>query len=187
MARRAVPGIFCVEGGWSSRLDDESSVRPLLEFLRDRGKVRFTLDEVHSLDALETVVRKWPQARYARYSLGYFGFHGQPGCLRLGRRKITLEELGEHLAGACAGKTIYFGSCSVLDIPTRRIQEFRRITKARCVAGYKSDVEWFESAAFDLLLFDALTHYKRLDAVERYLRKEQSSLSRRLGFCMYYG
>jgi hypothetical protein len=44
-----------------------------------------------------------------------------------------------------------------------------------------------ESAAFDLLLFDALTQYKRMDAVERYLRKNHGQLARRLGLTMFYG
>ena len=182
-----MPGIFCVEGGWSSRLTDEASVRHLLEFLRASGKVRFTHDEVHSLDALKHVVSKWPQHQYSRYPLGYFGFHGKPGCLLLGRRRITLEELGEHLAGACRGRTIYFGSCSVLDVPKKRVEAFRRATRARCVAGYTEEVDWFASAAFDLLLFEALTYYRRMDAVDRWMRYEYGPLARKLGFKMFYG
>jgi hypothetical protein len=187
MARRVTPGIFCVEGPWSSRLTDKASVGPLLEFLEHSGKVRFTHHRANSLGEVENVVRRWRQKQYARYSLGYFGFHGDPGRLHVGRRKISLEELGEHLDGACRGKTIYFGSCAVLDVPKGRIEAFRRITRARCVVGYTKDVDWYASCAFDLLLFEALTYYRRIDFADRWLAKEYGPLRRKLGFRMHYG
>lgn len=43
------------------------------------------------------------------------------------------------------------------------------------------------SAAFDLILFDALTHYQRMDAVECSMRRNAPSLVRQLGFRMFYG
>jgi hypothetical protein len=43
------------------------------------------------------------------------------------------------------------------------------------------------SAAFDLILFDALTHYQRMDAVERYMKRNQPGLVKKLGFRMFYG
>jgi hypothetical protein len=185
--KRAVPRIFCVEGGWSSSLKDEKSVQPLLEFLERSNKVRHIYQHVRTVDALVDIVEQWPQRQYNSYSLGYFGFHGSGGTLHVGRRRVDLETLGESLAGSCKGKTIYFGSCSVLNIPKRRIEEFRRLTQARAVIGYTTDVDWYASAAFDLVLFEALTHYQRIDAVDRWLRKEYPGLSRKLGFKMVYG
>jgi hypothetical protein len=187
MATRRKPGIFCVEGGWSSKLTSEASVLPLLEFLRSVGQIRFVHDEVHTLDAFAYVVDKWPQRQYASYSIGYFGFHGVPGSLLLGRRKITLEDMAEQLRGRCAGKIIYFGSCRVIDVPKKRLEDFRRITKARAVAGYEEDVDWFESAAFDLVLFDALTRYKHLDATERWITQRYGRTAKQLGFRLLYG
>lgn len=187
MPRRTIPGIFAIEGGWSPRLTDEMSVRPLLELLEGVGRVRFIHRDVSTLEGLINMARKWPQRQYSRYPLGYFSFHGGPGYLLLGRRSITLEQLGEELRGACQGKTIYFGSCSALGIPRREAERFRRVTDAKVVAGYRRDVRWVESAAFDLLLFEALTYYRRADAVERWLRSEYHSLVSKLGFVMYYG
>lgn len=187
MPRRAVPGIFCVEGGWSSNLRDEASVKPLLDFLEQSNKIRHIHRSAGSVDAMVDLVRKWPQKQYSRYPLGYFGFHGSEGTLHLGRRRIDLETLGETLAGACRRKTIYFGSCAVLNIPKARIEKFRRLTQARAVIGYTKDVDWFASAAFHLVLFEALTDFKRIDAVERWLRREYPGLVRKLGFKMVYG
>jgi hypothetical protein len=187
MARRQTPGIFCVEGGWSPKLTDKSSVRPLLEYLEGVGQIRFLHDNVRTVSELVHLIRLWPQRQYQRYSIGYFGFHGVPGRLRIGRQFITLDELAEEMNGSSAGKTIYFGSCSVLDLKRREIEEFRRATKARCVAGFDRDIDWHESAAFDLILFEALTYYRRIDAVDRWLRENYGSLVRRLGFRMVYG
>jgi hypothetical protein len=186
--RRAVPGIFCLEGPWSSRLTDTASVKPLLELLEEHKKVRFLHWRISSIADLATTVAKWPQRQYDRYPLGYFGFHGIPGRLLIGRRHVTLESFGDTLAGRCGGKTIYFGSCGVLGIKQEQIERFRRHTKARCVIGFKeADVDWMVSAAFDLMLFDALTHYQRMDAVERYMRRNQPRLVKQLGFKMFYG
>jgi hypothetical protein len=111
-----------------------------------------------------------------------------PGRLLVGRRYITLEQMGDVLAGQCAGKTLYFGSCGVLGIKAREVEAFRRRTKARCVIGFKEqDVDWMVSAAFDLVLFDALTAYQRMDAVERYMKRNQPALVKKLGFQMFYG
>jgi len=185
--RRYVPGIFCLEGGWSSDLRSRHSVLPLLEYLQAVGQVRFVHERAYTFAETIHLLRKWPQRQYERFSLGYFGFHGTAGKLHLGRRTLTLEELGDVLAGACSGRTIYFGSCSVLDLPRRQIERFRRKTDARCVAGYTRDIDWFESAAFDLLLFEALTRYQRIDAVDRWLRAQYGGLIRGIGFRMSYG
>lgn len=100
---------------------------------------------------------------------------------------LTLEALGRELAGKCHGKTLYFGSCSVLDGPEADVEGFRRVIGARCVARYTRDIDWFESAAFDLLLFEALTRYKRIDAVDRWLFRQYGGLVQHLGFKMFYG
>jgi hypothetical protein len=188
MPRRAAPGIFCLEGPWSSRLTDQASVKPLLELLEEHKRVRFLHWRISSVTDLESTVSKWPQRQYDRFPLGYFGFHGSPGQLLIGRRKLSLEAFGERLAGQCTGKTIYFGSCAVLGIKSTDVERFRRHTKARCVIGFReADVDWMISAAFDLMLFDALTHYQRMDAVERYMKRNSPRLVRELGFRMYYG
>src|SRR5689334_16980217 len=135
MPRRAVPGIFCLEGMWSPRLTDQTSMKPLLEMLEDHKKVRFVHWRVTSVAELEARAAQWPQRQYARYSLGYFGFHGTPGRLLIGRQHIDLDGLGDMLAGRCSGKTIYFGSCGVLGVKPAEVERFRRRIRARCVIG----------------------------------------------------
>jgi hypothetical protein len=187
MPRTAVPGIFCIEGPWDSRLTNTKSVKPLLEFLEDSEKVRHVHERVTSRDELPNIVRKWPQHQYQRYSVGWFAFHGSPGCLHVGRHKITLVDLAEELRGACAGKLLYFGGCGVLDVPGREIAAFRRATRARCIAGYREDADWYPVAGFELVLMEALTLYRRADAVHRWLTDQYPDLVDKLGFKMHYG
>lgn len=182
-----VPGIFCIEGGWSNRLTSKQSVRPLLEYLDAVGEIRFLHERARTPEMTLHLLRTWTQRQYDPFPLGYLGFHGGPGCLLFGRQRLTIDELGDVLQGGCAGRTLYFGSCAFLNLDRRRIQAFRRRTRARCVAGYRKDIDWFESAAFDVLLFEALTRYQRVDAAHRWLRTRYPGMVRSLGFAMYYG
>ena len=125
------------------------------------------------------------QRKYDSYNIGYFAFHGKAENICIGQKHLSLDELGELLKGSCTGKTLYFGSCSTLGIWPSKVRIFQKITKARCVCGYTLDIDWLQSAAFELLLFDALTNFKRMDAVERYLNQFKS-LKTQLGFKMYW-
>jgi len=185
MARRRKPGIFCLEGDWSPNLRNQDSVRPLLQFLQQDGRIDFIHRDVGTPEELEFYVNKWSQRSYSSYRIGYFAFHGKPGRIFIGRRTLTLEQLGDIMEGACDGKIIYFGTCATLDVPRRELQEFRERTRARCVCGYTEDVDWFSSSAFDLLLFSEFIFYKRMDAIEQHL-KRYKGLQRELGFRMYW-
>lgn len=179
-------GIFCVEGGWSQRLTATDSVLPLLHYLRGLEAIgSFAHRYVDTTEGLLDAVKRWGQKQYSHLQLGYFGFHGEPGLVRLGRKQVTLDELSDVLAGRCAGRVIYFGSCSVLG-DEEGAERFLRKTKARALAGYRQEVDWFESSAFDLLLIDALTYYQRLPYAERWLVETYPDLVNRLGFVMLH-
>lgn len=181
-----MPRIFCAEGGYSTRLTDTTSVLPLLTFMQGIGKIKHVHRYVETRESLEKLLRRWTQKQYASFSLGYLGFHGSPGTLHVGQDKVSLVELGKLLEDKCADKTIYFGSCSVLDSNPDDLASFVRQTGVKAIAGYTKDVDWFESAAFDLLLFSTLTGYQRLPYAEDYLRKEYPDLTDRLGFKMVH-
>jgi hypothetical protein len=160
-------------------------VLPLLTFIRGNGEVPFIHRYVETLDAFRAVIRKWPQKQYARYSLGYLGFHGSPGTIHLGRQKVSLEDLGEMLDGCGEGRVLYLGSCGVLDVDRDRVSDFLRRTKLRAVVGYRDDVDWFESSAFDLLLLDSLIRYERPTGAENWLRRRVPDLMGNLG-CRFF-
>ncbi len=167
---------------WSSRLTDHSSVLPVLELLERRDAIDFIHRDAGTVGELEHYLNKWLQKGYDRFSTGYLAFHGEPGALFVGRSKVTLEDLALLLDGRASGRVIYFGSCATLDVPRKDIQQFVKSTRLRGVCGFLEDVDWIESAAFEILLIEALSRYKRIDAVDAWMRKNYAGLCRRLRF-----
>lgn len=176
-----MPGVFCLEGPWSNSLTDQSSVGPLLELLERRRVIRFAHRDAVTIPELETYLRQWTQKQYAGYGFGYLAFHGDPGLLYVGRYQYTLDDLEELLRGRLAGRILYFGSCSTLEVDEGKVESMRKATRARAVCGYTANVDWIEAAAFELNLLYAVTYYSRVDAGFRYLRRTHGGMCERLG------
>ena len=109
--------------------------------------------------------------------------------MRIGGDNVELGELTSELADrgvTLRGKTLYFGSCAVLAMPASRLTAFRTGTGAQAVCGYRGEagVEWLESAAFELMLFDylATSGYKSAPPALRDFRRDHSSAWKRLSF-----
>lgn len=187
VARRVPPGVFCLEGPWSSRLTDRSTVRPLLELLDNLGLIRFIHRDAATLEEFSQHLRRWLQRQYQAYGLGWLAFHGDPGGIYVGRRFVTLEQIAGIAGPRCARRILFFGSCGTLEVSEPRLRSFLQATRARAVCGYtEQEVGWLESAAFELNLIEALTRYQRIDAGFRWLRKHHGYAWRRLGFrCMW--
>jgi hypothetical protein len=175
-------GIFCLEGPWSSKLTDRSSVRPLLEVVDNHVESRFIFRDVSTREEAQRLLRQWTQKQYADYPFGILAFHGHPGGIEIGHKSVSLEELGEMLAGRCARRLIHFDSCGVLNVPAREIQAFRLKTKATAVSGFSRRVDWLESAAFTLNLLDALVEGGRISTALTRMKSEHEGAVRKLGF-----
>jgi len=184
---RSTPGIFCLEGPWSSVLTDASSVQPLLETVGRLNQAKYLYERVHTRDELLYLARKWGQKRYGTYGVGYFAFHGSPGTVHLGREKVTLDELGEELRGKLQGRVVHFGSCEVFQTDVDELQAFRRKTGARAISGYREAVDWMQSAAFDLLYFDAFAYKSNIDAIVRDVMEQAQGLAKLLQFTVVSG
>jgi hypothetical protein len=174
--------VACLEAEWSSRLDDRQTVLPLLELSERQGWIRFLHRRVRNPEDLLEDLRKLSlQAQYERYQLYAIESHGREGTLALGQG-MPLSRLNDV---SMAGRALYLGGCSVAR--TRALAEFKELrscTGARAVCGYTRDVDWDESAAFELLLLSWLA-YERSSWPLRALRavgEEYAGLARRLGF-----
>ena len=181
MPQRRLPGVFCLEGPWSNSLTDQSSVGPLLELLERRSIIRFAHRDAATIPEFETYLRQWSQKQYAAYGFGYLAFHGEPGALFVGRKRYYLEDLEALLRGRLAGRILYFGSCSTLEVDQADAERLRKVTKARAVCGYTVFVDWIEAAAFELNLLYAVSDYTRVDGGFRYLAKHHGGACERLG------
>ena len=175
MTESGYTGVFALEGDWEEDLRDKSSIQPTLETLKDVCDVDFIHRRIGTTDELKYYIDKWlsEEENYDDYRIGYFAFHGEKGLVSLGEGDVSLDQVAIWIDGRAQGRTVYFGSCSTLDLETKRIKGFLRSTKARAVVGFTKDVDWLGSVAFDLLLLDALAWYhRRPHAVDNYLQKE---------------
>jgi hypothetical protein len=178
-------GIFCLEGEWSNDLGDRTSVEPQLTMLHNMGYCSGVIHRnVAGRDDLRFYTQRWLQKKYVRYSLGYFAFHGDQGCIRLGRDDLTLAELSEVLGRRAEGRIIYFGSCGTLAAPDHELQGFCRSTGIRAIVGYTRWVDWLETAAFDFILLPQLLEAAYVKPIYTRLLKDHARFVTGLGFRM---
>lgn len=178
-------GVFALEGDPELDLNRQYSVRPILQFLKDLNGTDVIFRDIGTVEELRHYLAQWTLTKNRKFDIGYFSFHGSPGELWLpdGRKSpITLEELGEWLEGRAHGRIIHFCACSVMRLGDKRLEDFRRCTKATAIMGYRTDIDWAESMAFDTLLFNALRQYQRIGDAENYLDRVAGKLRKRLGF-----
>lgn len=164
---------------------DVRSVQPVLKALESAWRAKYVRHHLNDRDDLHRQLKRWGQAQHGTYNIGYIALHGSPGTVHIGRYKVDLAAIGPPLpAKALAGKVLHFGSCSVLNLNDEERQELRQALGVRALTGFTTNVEWFESMAFELLLFDALTYYKRPSDAEKYLHRRHGQLADHLGFVM---
>jgi hypothetical protein len=174
-----------MEGEWSSSVKDVRSVNPVLSALSDMGQARHVRRHVNDPDDLVLQLKKWGQRQHDSFNIGYVALHGSPGMVYFGRKSLDLLSIGGELSRtAMSKKILHFGSCSVLDMKPKERRELRSELGVKALTGFTTDVEWAESLAFELLLFDVLTWYKRLDFAEAFMKKNHGAFARRLGFVM---
>lgn len=158
----------------------------MLEMLESVGTCSFIHRDVYTSEEAEHLLTEWAKRRYEHWSVLYIATHGSRSTLHLGgKNDVSLGDLGNMLEGRCAGRVIYFGSCSVLRSRAES-EEFLERTGASYVVGYRRDVDWVTSAAFEVALFGALGQYARAGDALNYIEREApSSLARFLRFVRY--
>jgi hypothetical protein len=180
-------GIYCIEGIWNHNdIRDKSTVLPILELLDKGAYCEYIYHDSVTVEELEFYLERWKSKRVnSKFPILYLAFHGDPGCIYLTQKiKYTLEELSELLEDKCSGKIIYFGSCSTLNIDKRRIKSFLEKTGAIAAIGYKKEVEWIQSTACDLFVFEALQSdkldSKGIEKIHKMIINEYGNLHKKL-------
>lgn len=185
MGAKRRPGLFVIEGEWSSGVRDVRSVAPVLKALDDAGAAVHVRKHVNDRDDVIKQFKRWGQVQHTRYNIGYVALHGSPGAVHVGRQVVKLHDIAAALpAKALNQKILHFGSCAVLDLTEDERQNYRRRLGVKVMTGFTEIVDWFPSMAFELLLFDALSRYQRPGDAERHLRRTYGDLTETLGFVM---
>lgn len=118
------------------------------------------------------------------YGILYFAFHGSPGKIHLHSEKLSLEDLTEMMSCRFANWIIHFGTCSTLR-KQRAVRQFVEQTNVSLVTGFTRDVDWIESSAFELLLFQAFHVYKSPKVACRNLINKYPDLAEITGFKVF--
>jgi len=74
---------------------------------------------------------------------------------------VSLDHLTGLLTNRLKGCIVHFGSCSVIGADDSTITTFLQRSGASAVMGYDRDVEWIDSAAWELVLLGVLGEYRR--------------------------
>jgi len=154
--RGQTKGIFCIEGLWDQDLRVSSSVQPLLDLLNLNALISYIHMDVATHEEFEFYVKKWMQKRYDEYPILFIASHGSESGIKVGNEPYSIEALADILAGKCSNRIIMFSSCSTLRIGKRVLQGFLEKTEALAVCGYRVDVDWLRSTAFELLLLSQM-------------------------------
>jgi len=177
-------GIFALETSyWYKDLTDRTSIRPVLSLLGESYlKMPYIFRDVATKEEFLHFIGKWPQTKYQKspkYPILYLGFHGEKESLCLGdgrmkmeNRVVDLVDLAKELKGKCKDKIVIFGSCSTFATDGRRITTFLKKTGALATIGYRVDVGWFASAAFEMLLMGELQTQQFTKSGVKKVRKE---------------
>ena len=192
MAKHSTSGIFCLQGDWEKDLRHGATMRPVFDLLgcATHAPGRYIRRDIGTATEFEYYLNKWTQQRYRDYPILYLGFHGDPGVLYLGDRNnyIDLDWLEERLAGKCKGRIIHFGACGTMATHGKRLARFLTKTKALAVCGYRTDVDWMLTAAFEIILMGGMqmvTFSKPgMKSLQRRVRQEAGGLVKKLEFRM---
>lgn len=178
--------IFCLEGDWHKDLRDKSSILAALAFLQQNIGIKYIYKQCGTKENLAYYLNKWKQKKYGAYSICYLAFHGQPENIQVGKDYVSLDELADMLEGSCKDKIIHFGSCNTLATNQHNINRFLKKTEALCVCGFKTDIDFVQSSAFDMLLLQLFQEYRDITKVERDINRLYKGLVKTLEFKLVY-
>ena len=176
--------IACLESLWDDDVENKMTVTPLLELIASVNHIQFTHLTCNTPSELEFTLRMLPRRR--SYRILYLAFHGNGGVIQLGDGTyVSMDELAGMMSERFAGWIVHFGACGTLGVPRACLADFYRQTKVAMMIGYCKDVNWVESAAMDLILFDWLQGYISLGAMWNRVRTTYRDLVRNTGLTVY--
>lgn len=146
-------GVFCLEGFWFGDHRDRISVVPILEMASRYLNMPYIYHRCGTVEEFTYSLERWKtKSFHKKYPILNLAFHGKKGQILIGKNSVTMDELADILETKCEGVVIYFGSCDTMNVTKRKLQSFMEKTKTLAVLGYKKEVDWLKSAAFEIQL-----------------------------------
>jgi hypothetical protein len=170
-------GIFCIEGNWVKDLRAPQTVRPILNLLMYNAGIPYILRDCATRPELEFYLGQWVLRKYAAYPILYLASHGEQFGILLDEGNYSLDQIADRLQGRCEHRIILVASCSTLNVNLRHIKRFLKTTGALALCGYRTDVPWMRSTAFELLLLHEMQGNefsgRGIEAIAKKLRVQQ--------------
>lgn len=176
--------IYCLEGNWNKHPKSNQSVKPILELLYTFSKVKYIYRKCATKDEFIKGLLAFTQRRYSNYRILYIAYHGRRNRIFFGNEYITLKEISNVLEGKLEGKVVHFGSCSTLNTSEKNIRSFISRTGCHFISGYKKDVDYIVSTAFELLYFELLQYTNSINSLTKNLNRKYQNLINKLLFCI---
>lgn len=140
------------------------SIRPAIELLATRPfeRVPFFFFHIATRADLEYRLAQWA-VRRDRLPILYVAGHGDPGVVNVGSGvgasdRIKLDDLIDLIAERSDGCWLHVGSCAALAESRSRLEGMLRRTGLSAMSGFTRRVDYLPSAAFELLLLEALVN-----------------------------
>jgi hypothetical protein len=148
--------IFCLEGLWEQDLTKKSTILPILELLYLNDSVEYIYKDCATTEETEFFLLKWTLEKYAYFPILFLAFHGQEGIIKMSKTEYPVDKLSDVLEGKCKNAIIFFASCKTLRMDKRKLKKILVKTEALAICGYRNDVDWMKSAAFELLVLNEM-------------------------------
>lgn len=191
-------GIYCVETVWFDPASN-MSMRPVLDFLRARFNTPYVHRNAITKDEFLAHLDLWSlldtAAQDIQYPILLLSYHGTAEGIVL--REVSEDELEwddelEHpifpddcivslqeisdVVGNCHNKVIHFASCSTVDVGNDVVEDFLDATNASSVSGYREDVLWGDSLAFDMLFLEKVQLAPHIRLTPKIMKKVSDDL-----------
>ena len=174
--------VFCIETVWER--DRNLSALPTLEMLRNYCGLKFVIRSAVTRDEFFRHLRVWDDSDAGEYPILYLGYHGAAGEIWLDgdeedavENRVKVADIVDGIRQSCENCVIHFGSCGTID--EGHAKELFDARHASGVSGFRHDVDWIDSAAFELMYLGLLQDVKSQDPRVRWLRRKRVMECRR--------
>ncbi len=178
--------IYCIEGNWNKHPHSNQSIKPILDLLFTFSKIKYIYKKCITKRDFIKGLQSFTQKRYSNYTVLYIAYHGRKNRICIGNEYITLKEIADVLEGKLNGIIVHFGSCSTLNTTEKNITDFIKRTGCALISGYKKDVPYIDSSAFELLYFNVLNTYKTYTSIKKNIVSKYPTLVDILRFTFLY-
>ncbi len=176
--------IACLESLWDKDIEHRLSVIPILELASKLNEVKFAYLSCNTIDELVHHLNLLKKRR--GYGILFLAFHGKPGRIILNDTPVDLETLADFMGKGFENWVIHFCCCETMRVGEKRKILFLKQTKALMMTGYRTEIDWINGTAMDMLLLNFLLPHKNLKRNWRLFKKLYRNLITLTGLDVYH-